>query len=124
MDDDDDLTNLIAENLQAIIRAKGLTASAWAKAAGMGHTGVRDIIEKKVKNPTYKTLVALAAAAKVDIRAITLCPDFKDLEAHDFEALALLSQLEPKERLMLLAAAKGMIDARSKPQETDTQKSK
>ena len=115
--DNDALTNLIAANLKAVLQAKGLNASAWAKAAGMGHTGVRDIIEKKVRNPTYRTLVSLAHAARVDIRAITVSPDYADLPPDDVEALLLLSQLEPQERQILLGGAQGMIDARRKTRE-------
>lgn len=117
--DPEALNRLIARNLEALMAEKDLNMSAWAKAAGMGHTGVRDIIQGKVKNPTYRTLLSLAEVAGVDVRRITVGPEFESLSPADAEALDLLSQLEPAERQILLNAARAQIAARSQPEDEE-----
>tara|TARA_R100001086_G_scaffold247542_1_gene182052 strand:+ start:322 stop:747 length:426 start_codon:yes stop_codon:yes gene_type:complete len=107
--DYDELAQQLADNLQAVMDAKKLNASAWAKDSGLGHTAVRDIILGKTKNPTYRTLLALAKTAGVDIREITVGPNYTDLDSLDAEIVDVLHQLEPSERRFLLNAAKAQI---------------
>lgn len=109
------LNALLAKNIESLLKEKGLNASAWAKDAKMGHTGVRDIILGKVKNPTYNTLVKLAAVAKVDVRRITVGPNYSEVDDDVAEAVDLLSQLEPVERQLLLNTAKSQIASRDIP---------
>jgi transcriptional regulator with XRE-family HTH domain len=113
--DDTALNDLIVGNLSSVMAERGLTPSAWARAAGLSHTAVRDIISTKVKNPTYRVLVALAEAAGVDVRRITVGPHYLSADRDDAEALDLLAQLEPPERAFLLRAAKAQIAARAQP---------
>lgn len=111
--DIEDLNRLLAANLQSLMDEKGLNPSAWAKDAGLNHTAVRDILLTKVKSPTYRTLLSLADTAGVDVRRITIGPDFKSMDQEDAELLDLLSQLEPLEREFLIDAAKARIASRA-----------
>lgn len=60
----------IAANLERIIEEKGTNNRAVAEAAGLGHTAVRDIITRRVKNPTYATLLRFAEVLGVDVADI------------------------------------------------------
>lgn len=60
----------IAANLERIIAEKGTNNRAVAEAAGLGHTAVRDIITRKVRNPTFATLLKLAEVLGVDVARI------------------------------------------------------
>lgn len=60
----------IAANLDRIIKDKGTNMRAVAEAAGLSHTAARDIITRKVRNPTYDTLLKLATVLAVDVAEI------------------------------------------------------
>lgn len=104
-----DIGDLIAKNLELLIERKGANPSAVAKAAGMGHTGVRDIITRKAKEPKYATLLKIAEVLEVDIHEITVGPGASSISQEDREILHLLSQLSDEERGFLLRAARGAI---------------
>lgn len=107
------LNRLLADNLTTLMKEKNLNRSAWAKEAGLSHTGVRDIISGKVKDPRYGTLVKLADVAGVDVRRITIGPGYQEVEQADAEIIETLHQLEPAERRFLLNAAKAQVAANS-----------
>ena len=65
-----DTGKAIAENLERLIAEKGTNNRAVAEKAGLGHTAVRDIITRKVKNPTYATLVRLAEVLECPVTEI------------------------------------------------------
>ncbi len=111
------LNRIIAANLESLMAEKGLNASKWAKDAGLNHTAVRDIIQMKVKNPTYRTLLLLSETAGVDVRRLTIGPDYNLPETESAELLHLLLQLEPQERDFLLNAAKAQISSRDQDSE-------
>lgn len=113
----DALNRLLIANLQSLMAEKGLNPSAWAKDSGFSHTAVRDIINGKVKNPTYRVLVALAETAKVDVRRITVGPDYQEVDQQTAEIADLISRLEPDERRLLLNLAKSQIADRADSQE-------
>lgn len=64
----------IAANLERIIEEKGTNNRAVAEAAGLGHTAVRDIILRKVRNPTFATLLRLSEVLSVDVAEIVGMP--------------------------------------------------
>lgn len=64
----------IAANLERIIEEKGTNNRAVAEAAGLGHTAVRDIILRKVRNPTFATLLRLSEVLGVDVAEIVGIP--------------------------------------------------
>lgn len=113
----DELTALIVANLESLMEEKGLNPSGWAKSAGLNHTAVRDIVRGKATNPAYFTIKALADAAGVDERRLTVGPDYETLEAERAEALHVLFQLEPEDRRFLMTAAKARISDRDREPE-------
>jgi transcriptional regulator with XRE-family HTH domain len=65
-----DTGDQIAENIQRLIDAKRTNRRAVSLAAGMGHTAVRDIVNRKTKNPTFESLTRIAEALAVDVSEI------------------------------------------------------
>lgn len=119
--DIDRVNELIAKNLQSLLEEKDLKATAWAKKAGLGHTAVTDIIKLKVANPTYKTLLKLAKVAGVDVRRITVGPEFRELDDDTAKMLDLMSRLEPRERKILLGVGQAHLASQDHPdEESDT----
>lgn len=106
------LSEKIAENLKSLLEEKGLAETRLALDAGMSRTGVRDIIKRKTKNPSYVNLVKIAEAAGVDVRRIIVGPDFEQSDQDDLETLDLLHQLDHQERQFLLTVARQQIAAR------------
>lgn len=113
----DALNQLLADNLASLMDERGLNPSKWAKDAGLSHTAVRDILQKKVKNPTYGTLLKLAKVAGVDVQRITVGPHYQREREQNEEIIHLLLQLEPQERDFLLNAAKAQVAARDEAPE-------
>lgn len=62
-----DTGQMIADRIEAIIGARGTNPRAVAIAAGMSPTGVRDIITRKTKNPTYANLAKIAEVLGVEV---------------------------------------------------------
>ncbi|MEP2717327.1 XRE family transcriptional regulator [Pseudophaeobacter sp.] len=112
--DFDAINTRVTENIRSLIEEIGSNPSRLAKAAGLGHTSIRDILAGTSGSPRYETLMKIANAAGVDVRRLTVGPNFQDQDAKDTELLDLLQQLEPTERQFLLNAAKAQIDARNR----------
>lgn len=92
--------NPIAENLEALMRAKGLNRTSLAIKAGLGKTAIRDIVERS-GNPTQRTLYKLAAALDVPTWVLTE-PDGPQLFAD--ELIREVLDLRPDERAAAAAA--------------------
>lgn len=65
-----DSGQMIAENIDRLIKRQGTNNRAVSMAAGMSPTGVRDIITRKTKNPTFSNLLKIAEALGVDVNEI------------------------------------------------------
>ncbi len=92
---------LIAENLRSLIEEKGTNPSAVSKAINMAHTTVRHIILENSKNPQHSTLQKIADHLGVDVRRITVGPDFAEIEVAHARILDRLSRLSEGKRLRL-----------------------
>ena len=57
----------IQDTLRALMEPRGFNQKSLAVAAGLNETAVRDILKGKSKNPTGRTLNALAGALGVDV---------------------------------------------------------
>lgn len=62
-----DTGQMIADRIEALIGQRGTNPRAVALAAGMSPTGVRDIITRKTKNPTYANLAKIAEVLGVEV---------------------------------------------------------
>jgi DNA-binding Xre family transcriptional regulator len=65
-----DTGKMIAQRIHDIIEAKDTNPRSVALSAGMSPTGVRDIITRKTKNPTFANLLKIANVLEVDVREI------------------------------------------------------
>ncbi|GAB5431260.1 MAG: S24 family peptidase [Epibacterium sp.] len=61
---------MIADKIEQLIEERGTNRRAVALAAGMSPTGVRDIINRKTKNPTFANLLKIAEVLEVDVSEI------------------------------------------------------
>lgn len=62
--------DVIRKNLAALIEERATNPAALGRKAGLGYTGVRDILTGKSQNPTQGTLTKIAAALEVDMAQI------------------------------------------------------
>lgn len=58
---------VIAERIERLVAERGSNPRAVALAAGMSPTGVRDIITRKTKNPTFASLQKIAQVLGADV---------------------------------------------------------
>lgn len=65
-----DRNDKIAARLARLVDERGSNPSAAAKAAGLNHTAIRDIITRKTKHPTFDTLARIAEALDVSVAEI------------------------------------------------------
>lgn len=98
---EDTRQKLVAENLRTLIEEKGTNPSAVSKAIDMAHTTVRHIILGTSRNPQHTTLQKIADHLGVDVRRITVGPDFERIEASRARILDRLSRLSAEKRLRL-----------------------
>ncbi|MDE4274738.1 S24 family peptidase [Phaeobacter gallaeciensis] len=61
---------MIAEAIDRLVKERGTNPRAVALAAGMSPTGVRDIITRKTKNPTFANLLKISEVLDVEVGAI------------------------------------------------------
>lgn len=66
-----DTGQMIADRIEALIAQRETNPRAVALAAGMSPTGVRDIITRKTKNPTFANLLKISEVLGVDVSEIT-----------------------------------------------------
>ena len=65
-----DTGQMIADRIAALIEQRGTNNRAVSLAAGMSPTGVRDIVNRKTKNPTFANLQKIADVLEVDVTDI------------------------------------------------------
>jgi transcriptional regulator with XRE-family HTH domain len=65
-----DTGQMIAERIEKLVQTKGTNPRAVSLAAGMSPTGVRDIIIRKTKNPTFANILKIAEVLEVDVTEI------------------------------------------------------
>lgn len=108
----DDISQLIFNNIESLLDDIGMTAPKLCEKAGLGRTAIYDMKKLGAQGPGYVTLLKLADAAGVDVRRITIGPDFREMDDAEAELISLLFQLEPSERQFLLSAARARIAER------------
>ncbi len=62
--------DVIAANLERLIKERGLSRRGLSLDAGLSETVVRDIVQKRIASPTYMTLVKLAKVLAVGVQDI------------------------------------------------------
>ncbi|WP_083097244.1 XRE family transcriptional regulator [Pseudophaeobacter leonis] len=65
-----DTSQMIADRIERLVQERDTNPRAVALAAGMSPTGVRDIITRKTKNPTFANLLKISEVLGVDVTEI------------------------------------------------------
>ncbi|MDF3904669.1 helix-turn-helix transcriptional regulator [Paracoccus sp. AS002] len=101
----DDLTMLVARNIEAIIARKGLTAAEVNRRANLGQTGVNDILHGKSRNPRIDTIHKIAVMGlKVPVSALFSEPRGEMLDQELLETFGMMTLAE-RERFLNMARA-------------------
>lgn len=103
---------VFSSNLAALIVARGLDAAKLARLAGMGQTGVYDILHGRSASPKISTVEKLARALDVPVYMLFLEPD----ELADQRVImALFAKLPKSERDRLILTAEAWAAAAPAP---------
>lgn len=108
----DELTMLLAHNIQAVMEMRGTNPSQIAKLAKLNPTGVYDILSGKSMSPKLDTVRKIANALNVSVQY--LLQDRSEAELAD-ELLSIIDQLPSAERQRLLLTARAWAEASSGP---------
>jgi len=106
----DELTMLLANNIQAVMDERGTNSSQLAKMAKINPTGVYDIISGKSNSPKLDTIRKIANALGVSVPY--LLKDRSEIELID-EIVATLDQLPLSEKERLLVTARAWVEGSS-----------
>lgn len=110
----DELTMLLAHNIQTVMAQRGTNPSQIAKLANLNPTGVYDILSGKSMSPKLDTVRKIANALNVSVHY--LLQDRSEVELAD-ELLAIIDQLPSAEKRRLLLTARAWAEETSGPQE-------
>lgn len=102
----DQITMLVARNIEALMEQKGLDASKLTRRSGLNPTGIYDILKGKSRSPKIETIGKIAKGLGVPISIIF--SDNPSERAVD-ELSAVFDQLSDEKRDLLLQAAKAWI---------------
>ncbi|WP_102869778.1 helix-turn-helix domain-containing protein [Phaeobacter inhibens] len=102
----DELTMLLATNIQARMAQRGTNAAQLARAAGMNATAVYDILSGKSRNPRLDTIHKIARELGVTVQH--LLREKSDDKLRD-DISAVLDSLPDEDRRRLLVTAQAWI---------------
>lgn len=101
----DALMSTVAANIEAAMVRKGTNSSEVARRAGVGPTGVYDIVKGKSKHPRLDTLRKIAEdGLGIPVTALFVAPGAADIDHEILEAFAGMP-LERRRDLLLMARA-------------------
>ena len=103
-------TTLIAQNIRSLLEEKGLKATPLSIEAGLSRMAISNILNGQSLSPKFSTLEAIAKAAGVDVRRITVGPLGSGLAPSERRLLHQISQLDDEKRLRLEAFLEGLSD--------------
>jgi transcriptional regulator with XRE-family HTH domain len=109
----DELTMLLAHNIQRVIAEKETNPSQLAKLAELNPTGVYDILSGKSMSPKLDTVRKIANALNVSVAC--LLQDQSEADLAD-ELLAIIDQLPSEEKRRLLLTARAWVEDPAAPQ--------
>ena len=98
----DELTMMMAANIQSIMESKGINAAQLARDAKLNPTGIYDIISGKSKNPRLDTLHKIARALYVPVSSLLEEKSRSEIKDQIVAALEVLPD-EEREKLLLTA---------------------
>lgn len=98
----DEIVMLVAANIQAAMKDRGINRAELARLAGLNATGVYDIISGKSRSPRLDTINKIAAALGVPLASLLEEKPVKELRNQIMAAVQSLPESEC-ERLLLIA---------------------
>jgi len=103
----DQITMLVARNIQSIMDHLGTDAAKLSRSAGLGPTGIYDILKGKSRSPRLETIVKIADALGVPVSLL-----FEEKGDDDIknEILALVSAMPEDERRRALVTIRAWSD--------------
>lgn len=104
----DELSMMIAANLQDAMARKGLNAAEVARVAQINASGVYDILSGRSRSPRLDTLHKIAKALKVPLASLLEEKRVSELRAAIIDAVEGLS---PEDRERILTAARSWVPA-------------
>lgn len=108
--DRDELTMLLARNIQALIEEQGKNAAQVTREAKVNQTGLYDILSGKSKNPRLDTIAKIAGALGVSVAS--LLREKSDDEIRN-QILRIIDDLPREERERLLVTARAWVSPQS-----------
>lgn len=103
----DPLTMRVARNIEVIMDQLGTDAAKLARAAGLGPTGIYDIIKGRSRSPRLETLTKIAEALGVPVALLLEEKGDDDLKN---EILALVAGMTAEERQRTLVTIRAWAD--------------
>lgn len=97
---------LVARNIEALMKHRGLDGAKLSRLAGLNPTGIYDIISGKSKSPRIETIDKIARGLGVPIAAIF--SENVPLDPQD-ELESVFGQLTAERRDLLLQAARAWL---------------
>lgn len=98
---------ILADNIRRLMAERGINEKALARSAGLGPTGVRDILQGKSGSPRVETLAKIARALNVHIVVLLESQPASALREQVLSAFASLSEDEQQTLLVLARALRG-----------------
>jgi DNA-binding Xre family transcriptional regulator len=99
----DPVTLVLADNIERLMRDKGMNPAELRRAAGLNQSAIHDIFTGRSKSPKVETVAKIAAALQVNVADLFLDP--KVLQARK-AILAAFDSLQPAERDRLVLTAR------------------
>lgn len=92
----------VAENIRALMQARGMDAASLARAAGLNPTGIYDILSGKSQSPKIATIAKIARALGVPVAIVF--ETSTDVQLRD-SIVAAYESLSHQQRDLLLKTA-------------------
>lgn len=102
----DEITMMVARNIEALMKARGLDPAKLARKAKINPTGVYDILSGKSRSPKIETIGKIAKALEVPVSAV-----FEDRPTGDQrqDFLFLFESLPASQRELLIQTARAWL---------------
>ena len=113
--DRDQTTMLVARNIEALMEQIGTDAAKVARAAGLGPTGIYDILKGKSRSPRLETITKIADALGVPVSLLFEEKSDDDTKQEIFALVASMPQDEQERALATLRAWSEISKKKSPP---------
>ena len=102
----DPVSMLVADNIKALMTARGMDAASLARAAGLNPTGIYDILSGKSQSPKVATIAKIANG--LDVPLPIIFETSTDVELRD-NIIAVYESLSEQKKDLLLKTARAWV---------------